>query len=294
MSVLSPALSLHVPDPAFILSEDGIYLTAINSNDHLTYHIHEALAGRSLHDVLEQEFADWVLVEIRKTLTEGKPRSVEYQLDAIDIVDLAASSGPQGPQWFLGRITPMPAQAGRPRSVLWISRNIQLQKTLQTRFGPDVPLDPLTGALHSDAVASGPLIKRFGIANSDGLGIVALHLTNAQQVSRVHGEQALELLLRQICQVIVLNLAANALPMRLDATTFAVLADFTPHGPRATADDLDRRVRSYAFGSDQGPALLPIIGISWAAFNAGDDLAQAMAAQQPFAVIPDTRPLTAN
>ncbi|WP_250155700.1 hypothetical protein [Vibrio alginolyticus] len=47
-----------MPDPTFILSEDGIYIDVFGGTDKKAYHDGSNLIGKTLHGVLEKDKAD--------------------------------------------------------------------------------------------------------------------------------------------------------------------------------------------------------------------------------------------
>lgn len=285
MSALSPGISLHVPDPAFVLSEDGVYLAAMNGPPGLCYHLHEQLTGMTLHEALPAGLANWVLEEVRAAIGTGMPRVVEYQLDSIDVVGLDHDKGPRGSQWFEGRITPLPSTPGKPRAALWVARNIQLQKDMQARLGMSVPLDPLTGVLDRTGIAAPEVARDLGWSEDrNAIMMIVMRLTNAAQVRRTHGDQMHELLLRQMCYAMVVSLPQDALPVRLGDSSFGAMLAGDESRVQQLAETLDSAFRSLVVQDSDDNVLRPIVGLSRARMSMPAALADALAHAVPLLV----------
>ncbi|MFH0279976.1 hypothetical protein ACGRTU_03245 [Vibrio alginolyticus] len=72
-----------MPDPTFILSEDGIYIDVFGGTDKKAYHDGSNLIGETLHSVLEKDKADWFIADQSITETrqycDGRVQDVRRQ-----------------------------------------------------------------------------------------------------------------------------------------------------------------------------------------------------------------------
>jgi PAS domain S-box-containing protein len=112
------AFASAVPDIAFILDENGLYVEvlAMPETEDLLYASADAVRGRRLHDVLPKRSADRFLSIVTKTIETQEPQVLEYVLNV-----------PAGRRWFEGRTAPLPP-AGDNRMVVWVSRDITERK----------------------------------------------------------------------------------------------------------------------------------------------------------------------
>jgi PAS domain S-box-containing protein len=115
------AFAHAVPDIAFILDEDGLYVEVLGlpQRSDLLYSQGSGLRDKRLHDVLPKKSADRFLSVIRKTIETGEPQVLEYELKA-----------PGGHQWFEGRTAPLPLQ-GKKRMVVWLAQDITERKRME-------------------------------------------------------------------------------------------------------------------------------------------------------------------
>lgn len=113
------AFSVAFPDIAFLLDEDGRYLSILagSEGDDLLYMDAAELLGSLLHDVFPDKQADQFLSLIQTTLDSDEEQTVEYKLDV-----------PAGERWFEGRVAPLPAEFDGTQAVVWVSRDITERK----------------------------------------------------------------------------------------------------------------------------------------------------------------------
>jgi PAS domain S-box-containing protein len=120
------AVAEALPDLLFVLDENGTYIEALSSSKALLYARADQLVGRRMHDVLPRASADLFLKTVRRTLRTGKSQILEYALAV-----------PAGPRYFEGRTSPLRG-AGRPRRVVWISRDVTERRLLEERLREQV------------------------------------------------------------------------------------------------------------------------------------------------------------
>ncbi len=121
---ISAAIFAALPEPFFVLDEEGRYVHIFGGADHRNYHRGEHLLGKRIHDVIDRHNADIFVAEIKKAITSNEVRTFTYQLSAQDIKGSEKLPGPAGKQWFEAHISPIAATAEEPRRVVWIAFNI--------------------------------------------------------------------------------------------------------------------------------------------------------------------------
>lgn len=139
------AMVQALPDPVFVISENGYYLEIAGGMDSAYYHNGSHLKNMSLYDVLPKDKAEWFLEQIRETLKQGRMRTVKYSLSGNDVKGLETAPGPDGDIRFEGRIQPLPLSLWGEGAVVWAARNITPQYELEMKLQQLSETDPLTG-----------------------------------------------------------------------------------------------------------------------------------------------------
>jgi diguanylate cyclase (GGDEF)-like protein len=140
MAVVLEAL----PDPAFILSRSGKYVSVFGGRDTRYYHNGSALVGTYISDVVRTGKAEWFLSQIELALESGKLLIEEYELSNKDIKGLI-DDGPDQPIWFEARIQALDFQVDGEDVVLWVASNISERHELELRLRALGDTDQLTG-----------------------------------------------------------------------------------------------------------------------------------------------------
>ena len=112
------ALFAAMSDVVFTLDRDGHYLSIAPTNPKLLYRPANELIGRTQHDVLPRENADWGVATIRRALDEGRSIDVEYSLD------IAGAT-----VWFEGTVSPIADER-----VIWVARDVTRRKEAENRL----------------------------------------------------------------------------------------------------------------------------------------------------------------
>ena len=112
----------QLPDPVFILSEDGYYIEYIGGVEQQSYQDGNPLIGKRLFDVLPADKAFWVMEQVARALASGQVQVVEYDLSPAEVDGIDVEAGPQGMQRFEGKIAPLPSLYDGKRAVAWMSR----------------------------------------------------------------------------------------------------------------------------------------------------------------------------
>ena len=67
----------QLPDPVFILSEDGYYIEYIGGMEQQSHQNGNPLIGRQLLDVLPEDKAQWVMAQVAQALASGQVQVVD-------------------------------------------------------------------------------------------------------------------------------------------------------------------------------------------------------------------------
>lgn len=85
----------QLPDPVFILSEDGYYIEYIGGMEQQSYQNGNPLIGRQLLDVLPEDKAQWVMAQVAQALASGQVQVVEYDLSPAEVDASTPTPGPR-------------------------------------------------------------------------------------------------------------------------------------------------------------------------------------------------------
>ncbi|WP_421314374.1 GGDEF domain-containing protein [Aeromonas veronii] len=210
----------QLPDPVFILSEDGYYVEYIGGMEHQSYQDGNPLAGKRLLDVLPEAMSLWVMEQVALALNSGLVRVVEYELAASEVGGINAGVGPQGIQRFEGKIAPLPSLYDGKREVAWVTRNITRQYELQQRLLRQSETDQLTG-LHN---------RRFFFEHCQPLrageapcGLIMLDIDHCKQLNDHYGHQQGDRALQRFSSCIDGRLRADDLFVRSGGEEFLIL-----------------------------------------------------------------------
>jgi len=125
------ALLVAIPEPFFIIDENGYYVQIIGGINRKKYHDGQHLIGKRMHDVMDTGLADQFLTQVKKAIRSGQVLNYVYELSAKDIKGSEGLAGPEGKLWFEANISPIKKIEGRPRMVVWIAFNItELKKAI--------------------------------------------------------------------------------------------------------------------------------------------------------------------
>lgn len=210
----------QLPDPVFILSEDGYYVEYIGGMEQQSYHDGNPLAGKQLADVLPPEMAIWVKAQVAESLASGQVRVVEYELSAAEVGGINAAAGPQGIQRFEGKIAPLPSLYDGKRVVAWVTRNITRQYELQQRLLRQSETDQLTGLYNRRFFFEHCQPLRAGEAPC---GLIMLDIDHFKQINDRYGHQQGDRALLRFSSCIDALLRADDLFVRSGGEEFLIL-----------------------------------------------------------------------
>ncbi|KAF7600201.1 hypothetical protein BGI27_03880 [Candidatus Dactylopiibacterium carminicum] len=255
------AVLAALPDPVFVLSRDGRYIAVLGGTDTRYYHDGSFLIGKTVHDVLVREKADWFVGEIAKTLESRQLQVVEYALAANDIRGLA-SAGPSQPIWFEGRIQPLPFCIKGEEAVIWVASNITARHELELQLRHQGETDALTGVCNRHhfehmAEVERERAQRYG----HPISLLIFDVDHFKSINDSCGHETGDRMLQQVAQVVRHNTRESDLVTRWGGDEFTVLmphADLT-HAAEA-AEKLCRAVAAQGF--DEGLKASISIGVA--------------------------------
>jgi len=128
---ITSAILAAVPEPFFIIDEDGRYIQIVGGGDRRRYHDGQHLIGKRIHDVMDGSLADRFVDQIRTAIAREDVVTYVYALSAQDIKGSENLPGPEGEQWFEAHIAPIPSVPDMPRMVVWVAFSItKLRRTI--------------------------------------------------------------------------------------------------------------------------------------------------------------------
>ncbi len=120
------AVIRSLPDPIFIIDEDGTYQNIYGGSDRNKYHDSKSLIGKTFWDFLNREIADEFYSKLKLALNSSETVTHVYSLSINDLdteID-PGDPGPSGKMWFEAHITPLGKIKKRKRLVAWVTFNI--------------------------------------------------------------------------------------------------------------------------------------------------------------------------
>lgn len=210
----------QLPDPVFIISEDGYYLDCIGGIDAGAYQSGHPLVGNRVVDVLPAERAAWVMEQVQAVLQTGQVRQVEYELDIESIRFIDTEQGPLGRQYYETKIAPLSTRYDGRRAVAWISRNITRSYELQQRLKSLSETDQLTGLYNRRF-----FFERYPteVAAFDCSGLIMLDLDHFKQINDLYGHHQGDRVLQCFCACVRHELRSDDLFVRSGGEEFVIL-----------------------------------------------------------------------
>jgi signal transduction histidine kinase len=120
------AVTRSLPDPIFIIDEDGTYIDIFGGSDRKKYHDGQALIGKNAFEFLEKQTASDFYDKIQQAINSNDTVSHVYPLSINDLsseID-PDSPGPEGTMWFEAHITPLEKSLKHKQLVAWVTFNI--------------------------------------------------------------------------------------------------------------------------------------------------------------------------
>jgi diguanylate cyclase (GGDEF)-like protein len=229
-----------LPDPAFILTRSGRYMSIFGGIDVRYYHDGSHLIGKTVRDVLTPDKASWFLKEIETALAWRALHIVEYSLVQGDIKGLA-TSGPSYRLWFEGRIQALDFQMDGEDAVLWVASNITARKELEVQLRMLSEVDSLSGLLNRRKLMS-VLEEHFDTFERYGTptAVLIFDIDHFKRVNDEHGHLSGDVVIKTTAEVCLRELRTTDSPARLGGDEFVVLM---PHTTCEQATPIAERLR---------------------------------------------------
>jgi diguanylate cyclase (GGDEF)-like protein len=247
-----------LPDPVFVLTESGRYVTLIGGQDRQHYHDGAHLVDCGLYDVLPKAKADWFLEQINITLTLNQLRIVEYGLAGADVGGLDNQQGPDGEIWFEGRIQPLPMLVNNERAVVWVACNITRRHQLEVELQLLSETDELTGAYNRRKLLDALTLSfaRFK-ERQISTAIVLIDIDYFKAVNDRFGHVAGDEVLRGIAHHAMTHLREGDLFARFGGEEFALLLpNTTLDAAKVIAERLRLAIARASFLPESHPPLI--------------------------------------
>jgi len=259
-----------LPDPAFILTRSGRYMSIFGGIDVRYYHDGSHLIGKTVGDVLTADKASWFLKEIETALAWRALHIVEYSLVQGDIKGLA-TSGPSYRLWFEGRIQALDFQVDGEDAVLWVASNITARKELEVQLRTLSEVDSLSGLLNRRKLMS-VLAEHFDTFEryATPMAMLIFDIDHFKRVNDEHGHLAGDVVIKTTAEVCQRELRSTDSPARLGGDEFVVLM---PHTSCEQATPIAERLRLRIAETLQGLGRIGeavTISGGLACFHAGD------------------------
>ncbi len=135
-----------MPDPLFIVDEEGTILFLFGGEDSTLYFGNKNFVGRNLRElILNEETYNALITGIKNALKSDTMEIVEIS-GAAEEVSNTVDKVPEGRQWYEARIKRIPQPIKGKSAVAVISVNITSRKLLEMQLKKLSETDPLTGA----------------------------------------------------------------------------------------------------------------------------------------------------
>lgn len=228
-----------LPDPALILTRSGRYAAIFGGADHRYYHDGSNLIGKSFHDIMPADKAEWFLAEIAVALESRALHIVEYSLAGSDLQDVGI--GPNYPIWFEGRIQALNFQVLGEDAVVWVASNITEKNRVEHQLRLQSETDPLTGLFNRRRLI-GILNQSFDQVKTDRIAtsVLIFDVDNFKQINDRRGHQTGDQALLTVAELCRTETRKDDFVARLGGDEFIVIM---PHTTADTASVIANRLR---------------------------------------------------
>ncbi|WP_044414099.1 sensor domain-containing diguanylate cyclase [Thiomicrospira microaerophila] len=143
------AIANAMPDPIFIMGQDGTYLDMIGGRERSLYADGQGLIGKTYQQVLPEKMAMRFLNVVQKAIKTQQLQDIEYQL-ADDEVQGIESATSKGGQWYEARVYPLETDVYGQPAVIWLAINITSRKHMEEQIEHLSKNDALTHFYNRD------------------------------------------------------------------------------------------------------------------------------------------------
>lgn len=146
------AIANAMPDPIFIMGQDGSYLDIVGGQERTLYADGSSLIGKNYREVLPEKMAERFLKIVQRAIASNSLQEIEYQLANNEVSGLEPGSvaGPAGGQWYEARVYPIESDAYGQPAVIWLAINITNRKHMEEQIERLSSTDPLTKLYNRD------------------------------------------------------------------------------------------------------------------------------------------------
>ncbi|PLA74299.1 GGDEF domain-containing protein [Hydrogenovibrio sp. SC-1] len=143
------AIANAMPDPIFVMGQDGTYLDVIGGQERTLYADGHALIGKNYFDVLPEKMAERFLKVVRKAIQSQHLQEIEYQLADTEVQGIEPLSTTEG-QWYEARVYTLNEDAYDQPAAIWLAINITSRKHMEEQIEKLSAHDPLTDLYNRD------------------------------------------------------------------------------------------------------------------------------------------------
>jgi len=183
------AIANAMPDPIFIMGQDGTYLDIIGGQERSLYADGSSLIGKKYHDVLPEGMANRFLKVVQRAIQSNCLQEIEYQL-ANNEVD-GVTEGPHGGQWYEARVYPVKDGTYNQPAAIWLAINISSRKHMEEQIEHLSSTDPLTELYNRDFFL-GLVDEELNKArlNNQALSLIKINLDCFKRITDAYGHEA--------------------------------------------------------------------------------------------------------
>ncbi|GAB6070019.1 sensor domain-containing diguanylate cyclase [Thiomicrorhabdus hydrogeniphila] len=142
------AIANAMPDPIFVMGQDGTYLDIVGGQARNLYADGSSLIGKKYQDVLPEQMANRFLKVVQRAVSSGQLQEIEYQLANNEVEGV--EEGPLGGQWYEARVYPVTNGTYDQPAVIWLAINITSRKYMEEQIEHLSSTDALTGLYNRD------------------------------------------------------------------------------------------------------------------------------------------------
>ncbi|BCN93623.1 GGDEF domain-containing protein [Thiomicrorhabdus immobilis] len=182
------AIANAMPDPIFVMGQDGTYLDIVGGQARNLYADGSGLIGKKYHEVLPEQMANRFLKVVQRAIASGQLQEIEYQL-ANDEVE-GIQEGPKGGQWYEARVYPVTDGTYEQPAAIWLAINITSRKHMEEQIEHLSSTDPLTELFNRDFFL-GLVDEELNKArlNNKSLSLIKINLDCFKRVTDGYGHE---------------------------------------------------------------------------------------------------------
>lgn len=142
------AIASAMPDPIFVMGQDGTYLDIVGGQERSLYADGSGLIGKTYHDVLPEQMAQRFLNVVQNAIKDNRLQEIEYQLADEEVDGIEGST--KGGQWYEARVYPVKEGTYDQPAAIWLAINITSRKHMEEQLEHLSSNDPLTNLYNRD------------------------------------------------------------------------------------------------------------------------------------------------